>query len=167
MEIFLFLYQEACLCQDTQQLAGYENGAREFPLPRLLKHTWTPLKAQPSTRMDTEAAPPAVWAVLVTGTWKTKGTGALDFAENIADHKLWTKVFITLISPKEYCRKGDSESGFSVLAHLLNWAESRNRWWKPAMEFGNITLYTWDFFFSVILLFHYKTILVPVNNLRM
>lgn len=46
MEIFLFPQKEACLCQNTQQLAGYGNGAKEFPLPRLLKHTWTHLKAQ-------------------------------------------------------------------------------------------------------------------------
>lgn len=46
MEIFLFPQKEACLCQDIQQLAGYGNGAKEFPLPRLLKHTWAHLETQ-------------------------------------------------------------------------------------------------------------------------
>lgn len=31
---------------------------------------------------------------------KPKVTGAFGFAENVADHKLWPKVFITLISPE-------------------------------------------------------------------
>lgn len=137
MEIFLFPQKEACLCQDIQRLAGYGKGAKRVPTSKVIKTYLSSLKKTPDLVRGW-----TMWGHLGV-THRTpcfihveKHNRSIWLCEDVAEHELWPKVFIVLISPKTCRWKGDFESSFSIPALSLNCTETRHHWWKLAMEFG-------------------------------